>query len=373
MKKMLMTATVPSMIGQFNMNNIDILLTMGYEVHVACNFRDRSIWPKERIKEFVEILKDRGIKYHQIEFSRSPKKIKCIRKSLYQMDLLMKRFQFEFVHCHTPMAGVISRISCHKNKIKVIYTAHGFHFYQGAPLINWIIFFPIEKFLSKWTDVIIAINKEDYKCAEKYFSAKRTFYIPGVGVDTEKFQNMDINRERKRKEIGILSDDIMIFSVGELNTNKNHKKVIEALSMIKDSKYHYFIAGEGELGEKLKEEGRRYGINLHLLGYRNDIPELLKCADLFVLPSIREGLNVSLMEAVSSGLPSIASNIRGNRELIDHQYLFDPNNSKDICDHIIKVISMDTRTREEFINSLLKSSARLDVDIISKKIKEVYV
>lgn len=296
MKKMLMTAAVPSMIGQFNMNNIIILLDMGYEVHVACNFRDYSYWPKKRIKEFVEELKKLGVKYHQIEYSRSPKEIIKIRRSFRQLDKLLKVENYAFVHCHTPMAGAISRICCHRNGVKVIYTAHGFHFYKEAPIQNWLIYYPIEKLLSCWTDVLITITKEDYRRAKKDLYSRKTVYIPGVGVCTRKFYNIKLDRKKKRNEIGILPDDFMILSVGELNQNKNHKKVVEALSMIKDCNCHYFIAGQGILEQELKEEGRRYGIHLHLLGYRDDIPELLNCADLFVLPSIREGLNVSLME-----------------------------------------------------------------------------
>ena len=321
MKKMLMTASVPSMIGQFNMNNIHILLEMGYEVHVACNFRDFSYWPRERIREFLIQLKKLGVHYHQIGFSRSPKNIRMIRQSFRQMDKLLNCQMFEFVHCHTPMAGVVSRVCCHKNKVKVLYTAHGFHFYDGAPIWNWAVYYPIEKILSRWTDLLIAINREDYRRAKRKFHAGMTVYVPGIGLDTKKFERVTVDRNRKRAELGIEPDEIVLLSVGELNKNKNHRVVIEALGGMDarvSRRFHYCIAGEGKLRDELICLACQKSVNLHLLGFRNDVDELLKTADIFILPSIREGLNVSLMEAMASGLPAIVSDIRGNRDLIDH-------------------------------------------------------
>lgn len=357
MKKVLMIATVPSMIGQFNMNNIRLLKDMGYEVHVACNFRDRSIWPEERIKEFVKLLNTLKVECHQIDFGRSPKSVKKIQKSMYQMSSLMEKETFDFVHCHTPMAGVISRLLCYKKGIKVIYTAHGFHFYKGAPKINWLIYYPIEKLLSCWTDILITINREDFKRAKKKFYAKRTVYIPGVGIDIEKYRNEWTDSKRKREELEIRSDDIMLLSVGELNENKNHKAVIEALGKIRRSNknsadnLHYFIAGKGELKNRLMELAEREGINLHLLGFRNDVPELLNAADIFILPSIREGLNVSLMEAMACKLPIACSRIRGNVDLVAEEkggFLFEPLKQSDIIEKLERLIKMSAKERYGF-------------------------
>lgn len=320
MKKVLMLAAVPSMIGQFNMENIRLLLDMGYEVHVACNFNDTSVWMKEKISEFISRLKELEVHCHQIGFSRSPRDVKSLIQSFRQMDSLVKKEGFQFVHCHTPVAAVVGRLVCHKNHVKLTYTAHGFHFYDGAPLKNWLFYYPVEWLCSWWTDVLITINKEDYRRAKRRLHAKKTLYVPGVGVDTEKFKPDAVCREKKREELGLKETDIMLLSVGELNQNKNHAVVIRVLAEVNNKKLHYFIAGQGELKDELIQLADNPKIcgQVHLLGYRTDVPELMQAADIYALPSIREGLNVSLMEAMASGLPCICSDIRGNRDLIEN-------------------------------------------------------
>lgn len=340
MKKMLMTASVPSMIGQFNMNNISILLDLGYEVHVGTNFKDCSYWPKERIKDFIKELKGSGVKYHQIDYSRSPKDIRAIVCSFMQVDRLLRKEKFEFVHCHTPMAGVVSRICCHRNGVKVIYTAHGFHFYDGAPLQNWLVYYPIEKMLSRWTDILITINKEDYKRAKEKFHAKRMEYIPGVGIDTEKFKPRESSRDKIRSELGLSNKQTMLLSVGELNENKNHETVIRA---IKGMDLTYVIVGKGKLKEKLVTISKECGVDLRLMGFRNDVADFYDAADIYILPSIREGLNVSLMEAMASCLACCVGDIRGNRDLVDEKggVLFNPQNMQSMRKAVEKIIKGD--------------------------------
>lgn len=138
MKRMLMVASVSSMIGQFNMNNIKILQELGYQVEVSCNFHNRSVWNDDRVEAFIKELKlkEKKIKTYQIDFSRSSKDMFQHMKSYKQLDYLMKKRKYDFIHCHTPIAGAIARLVVHKNNIKVIYTAHGFHFFKGAPIQN---------------------------------------------------------------------------------------------------------------------------------------------------------------------------------------------------------------------------------------------
>lgn len=323
-EKVLMIATVPSMIGQFNMNNINILINMDYDVHVACDWKDRSVWTGEKINDLKIKLDSLNVKYFQIDYSRSMFNIKNHYNSYKQTLKLLKDNHYKFIHCHTPIASAIARLACKKTKTKCIYTAHGFHFFEGAPLKNWIIFYPIEKWLSKYTDVLVTINKEDYQRAEAKFHMKRLEYVPGVGVDVEKFQLKDFDRDGYRKQLGFNIDDFVICSVGELNKNKNHEVVIRAIAKLNNPKIKYMIAGQGELKQYLIDLSKELKVDnqLFLLGFRKDIPELLNSADLYVLPSLREGLNVSLMEAMSSGLPCLASKIRGNVDLIDYKSIF---------------------------------------------------
>lgn len=315
-KKMLMLATVPYMIGEFNIANLQLLKSMNWKVEVACNFKDRSIWTEERVKSFQKQLKEMEVTFYQIDFSRNPLNLAEHVKAVVQLNNLMKFKRYAFIHCHTPIAGAIGRIVAHKYKIPAVYTAHGFHFYKGAPLKNWLIFYPVEKILSRFTDILITINREDYKISET-FHAKKVKYIPGIGVDVEKFQQSDSMFDL-RKILEINKDATIILSVGELNKNKNHEIILKAMTEMDLKNVYYVICGIGEREHYLRKLAENLGIQEHLflLGYRTDIKNIYLQSDLFVFPSIREGLSVALMEAMASGLPCVCSNIRGNKDLI---------------------------------------------------------
>lgn len=365
-KKALMIATVPSMIGQFNMANIQILLDLGYEVHVACNFDDRSVWTEDRVEEFRKQLYDLGVNYFQINFARSPKHVGKLAESYKEIKELLFREKYTLVHVHTPVAAVEVRLAAKDyndaierrvkevkkvpERLRVIYTAHGFHFYDGAPIKNWILFYPVEKELSRITDVLITINKEDYQRAKDKFYAKKTVYVPGVGVDVKKFAGVSgsVDRDKKREELGVKSSDVLLLSVGELNENKNHSMVIKALGeleksgKLEGSYIVYMIAGTGDKKEELESLAEEENVDLRLLGFRKDVSELLTAADLYILPSIREGLNVSLMEAMASGTPCLAGKIRGNIDLIDSGKggeLFDSQDISSVADAIESELS----------------------------------
>lgn len=318
MRKVLMVATVASMIGQFNMDNIRILQQMGYLVDVACDFTDCSVWSEERVKEFQKQLDGLGIAWIQIDFTRNLWKLNQHRKAYKQLKKLIIREEYSFIHCHTPIASVISRIIAHRENVKVIYTAHGFHFYKGAPLKNWLLFYPVERFLAKWTDVLITINREDYEIADKCFKAKTIEYIPGVGVDIEKGKN-HIDKASKRAELGLTNNDVVLLSIGELSTGKNHIAVLNALAQISDDKVKYIICGQGLLERYLHIEAEKLGLQKQVifLGFRRDVLEICEMADIFIFPSLREGLPVALMEAMLKKMPCIVSKIRGNIDLIE--------------------------------------------------------
>ena len=291
---------------------ISALLEKGHSVDLASS----------EINGIPAFYRERGCDLYEISCSRSPLH-GGNRKAVGQIRKLVEQNSYDIVHCHTPIAAMCTRLACRKARkqgTKVFYTAHGFHFYKGAPLKNWLLYYPVEWLCAHFTDVLITINREDYQLAQKHMHAKRVEYVPGVGIDADKFANTQVDRAEKRREIGIPADAVMILSVGELNENKNHQTVLRALAEIDDPSLHYAFAGNGSLKEKLEELACSLGIGdrFHLLGYRRDIAELNKSADLYILPSIREGLNVSLMEAMSAGLPVICSDIRGNRDLMEH-------------------------------------------------------
>lgn len=193
MNKFLIVATVPSMIGQFNMNNIQLLLDLGYEVHVACNYYDRSVWNEKRVSTFMNELSKLHIKKIQIQFSRTPYNLIKMIKSFLELRKYIKKEKYIGLHCHTPVAGFVSRIAVLGTNTKLIYTAHGFHFFKGAPLKNWLLYYPIEVICSYLTNILITINKEDYYLARMKLRAKKIFYIPGVGIDVKKFNNIPEN------------------------------------------------------------------------------------------------------------------------------------------------------------------------------------
>ena len=329
-----------------------------------------DIATNESEKPVSQYFKDLGCKVFSIDTSRSPLSTGNIR-AIKQIKSIAK--DYDIVHCHTPLASIATRLACkgfRKNGLKVIYTAHGFHFYKGAPLKNWLIYYPVEKICAHWTDVLITINKEDFELAKKKMKAKRIEYIPGVGIDTKKFADVVVDRDKKREEIGVPKVAKMLLSVGELNENKNHKVVIEALGKINDPNIHYVIAGVGDQKENLENLAKTFNVNLHLLGYRKDVAELYKCADLYVLPSIREGLNVSVMEALASGLSVLCSNIRGNVDMVvsgDNGYLFSPFDENAIGNCVRRVIINESKRSKCF-----ESSYRYDSSRINDSIKNIY-
>lgn len=348
--RVLMVASVPSMIGQFNMDNIQILLGMGYKVDVACDFSDMSVWPKAKVMSLKKQMEESGVLCLQVDFSRSPLSIKRHLNAYKKIVRLLKENDYEFIHTHTPIASAIARLAAKKTHTKVIYTAHGFHFYHGAPLKNWVLFYPIEKHLSRYTDILITINKEDYNRAKEKFKSSQIFYVPGIGVDIEKINMCCVDIEHKRTELGLKENDIMLLSVGELSERKNHEAVIRALKVLNNDKIKYFIVGKGQLKEYL--ENLISDMNLQnqvtLLGFRTDVLELCKSADIFIFPSLQEGLPVALMEAMACKTIVLCSAIRGNTDLINkYEYIFNQDDYNDIVLKMKNIIG--ERTREEIL------------------------
>lgn len=371
MKKMLMISTVPSMIGQFNMNNIKMLKSIGYQVEVGCNWNDTSVWSKDRIASFIEELEKKEIMIYQIDFSRSPMSTSNYR-AYKQLETIVKSRTYDFIHCHTPVGSVISRLLCKKYNIKCIYTAHGFHFFSGAPLKNWIMFYPIEKYLSKYTDVLITINQEDYERAKQKFQMKKVKYIPGVGIDISKISKAECNRKKLLSDLKLDSDVKLFLSVGELSNRKNQRVIIETLPYI-DKKVHYLIVGQGDKKEEFLKIANKLNVfdRVHFLGYRKDVFEIMKCCDLFVFPSLQEGLPVALMEAMASGLLCIASNIRGNCDLLENQeegYLCHTNTKEEYVEILREILSDKLNIK----GNITYDMNNYNVNFIDTQMKEVY-
>lgn len=329
-KKALLVTTVSGFVPQFEMNNVRLLQSMGYEVHYAANY-DMPSYGDENHR-----LDATGIIRHQIDFVRSPFNPSA-RKVYRQLYSLMKAERFDLVHCHTPMGGVMARLAAHATGTRpVIYTAHGFHFFKGASWINWLCYYPIERFLSRFTDQQICINQEDFACASRRFHARFTDYIPGAGLDFDKLPHMTAEDIcLKKKELNLPTDARIVLSSGEFIKRKNHATALRAIAKLigEFPDLHYVICGHGQLRDDLKQLSKELGLEGHVSfpGYRKDMLEIYPCADIFVFPSYQEGLPMALLEAMASGLPIVCADIRGCRDLMEE------NSSLENCRSLAKV------------------------------------
>lgn len=363
--KVLYVTTISNTVNAFLIPHIKMLIDQGHQVDVAFNI-------EQEVKR--EII-DMGCTVHQISFQRSP--LNKDNFSAYQIlkDIIIDE-GYDLVHTHTPVASTIVRLVCKNMKnTKVIYTAHGFHFFKGAPLINRLIYYPIERWLARYTDILITINKEDYESA-KSFKAKKVEYIPGVGVDIDKYSAVNVDKDLKRKEVGLPKGALVLLSVGELNKNKNHEIVIRALAEIKNTDTHYVICGQGGLGNYLRNLSKELDIEkqVHLLGFRKDIIELCKVSDVFVFPSFREGLSVALMEAMACGMPVVCSNIRGNLDLIEDGkggYLVEPDDVDGFTKNIEQLI-IDRIFRRELGRFNARKIKTYSIENVLTEIKRIY-
>ena len=359
------------------MDNISILSEMGYVVDVACNFTKGSTINRDTIDEFAEQLNSLGINYYQVDFARSAVSFNQHIRSVKQVKELVAQHDYSLIHTHGPVSSAIVRWVARNKNIPIVYTVHGFQFLKGGPIKDWLFFYPIEKYLSNKTDMLITLNHEDYNLASRHFHAKQTVFVPGVGVDINKFSRNRKVRSQKRGELGLNDDDIMLFSIGELNHRKNHHVVIRAIQQLKNHNHiQYFIAGQGHLDKELVDLAGSLGLanNVHLLGYRNDIAMLLSAADIFLLPSFREGLAVAGMEAMAAGLPIIGSNARGVADYISdgRNGFVCPADSVLAFKKAIECLISNTELREKQGEESLKVVRLYERSIINQTMRSLY-
>lgn len=305
MRRALIVATIGGFLPVSEINNAKLLQELGFEVHYAANM-------KNYIYEFDEQkLIDEGFVLHHVEFSKNPFNLKRLIESIQEVKGIIEEQEIEVVHCHTPVGGVVGRLSSWlaKKRPKVIYTAHGFHFYSGAPVLNWLLYYPVEYLLSGITDCLVTINKEDFTRAQK-MRAKQVIHIPGVGIDLKRFYP----KEKKPHE------GFRIVSMGELNENKNHSTIIKAIALLQDDTISYEIYGNGPWKDKLQKMIEDYHLEgqVFLRGFEMETEKRLAEADCSIFPSYREGLGLAALEAMACGVPLIVSDNRGTREYMQH-------------------------------------------------------
>lgn len=371
MKKILITATVQSHICQFHKPLVEVLHNKGYEIHVAAR---NNLAEKNGLKlDFVE-------KVYDIPFSRSPKSRDNIQ-AYRELKKIMSNEQYDVIHCNTPMGGIVTRLAAIKTRKKgsnVFYTAHGFHFYKGAPLKNWIIFYPIEKLFSRLTDKIITITEEDFNLAERKFHCMAE-HIHGVGVYTEKYHPIDdTERILRRREEGLSSKEYVILCTGELNANKNQKTLIKAAEILKDQipELKVLLAGNGPFEEQLKEQIRKSGLEntVRLLGYRTDLYRITPAVDLVVSCSYREGMPLNIIEAMLCSRPVVASVNRGHRELVSEGvtgYLVQAENASEYAARISELYHDRNKALHLGLEGLKKAQA-YTADNVRNELVRVY-
>ena len=342
---------------------------MGWELHMGIN------------RNHPELIKSIG---YEIKFynQHTYRNIFALRDNWLAYRNLCRYLKdnpkIDVIHCNTPIGGVVGRLAGKRYKKKVVYTAHGFHFFKGAPLLNRTILKWIEMWLAHYTDVLITINQEDYEASQKFRLKKggKAAYIPGVGIDLSSFCPLSPSeREEKRSELGLSQKDFVIISIGDLNDNKNTATIISALQNTPEN-CHILICGEGLLKQDLVSLAKGKGVDkrCHFLGFRKDIKDLLYISDAFIMASKREGLPRSTMEAMAAGLPCIVSDIRGNRDLIEdgkNGFLVSPTDVLGYSKAINRLMD-DIELRNSMGRYNYEKIKEFDIDVVQGQLLNIY-
>lgn len=341
-KKALYITTVSSTINAFLVPHIEMLNRKDYQVDIATNVTTNM---DEKILEM-------GCKVYNVPFQRNP-----ISRKNYKAYKIIKEIlknDYDFIHVHTPVASLVSRLGAIKQRkkgTKVIYTSHGFHFHEKSSIFSWAVYYTLEKILSLFTDAIITINCEDYYTAVNKIKNKNVYYMSGVGFDKSRTELLgDEEKNRIKIKNDIKTNDFVLISIGELNDNKNHRVIIESLNILKKNKglnnFKYLICGEGPERNNLEGMIKEYGLenNVILKGHVKNINELLNISNVFLFPSQREGLGMAAIEAMSLGLPIITSNVHGINDYSEDGitgFKCDPRDVSCFKESIVKVYNHD--------------------------------
>ena len=313
-KRALFVATVFKFLD-FEKRDMELLKDMGYEIHTATNMDGEEWLRDDGALDYLHLHK------HQIDFGRSPMSRQNIN-AYRQLKSLFRQSDFSLMHCHTPVAAAIARLAARKARkegMKVIYTSHGFHFHKASSLKDWLVFYPIEWFMAFFTDMIITINKEDFRLAQN-FHTKEKRYIPGVGVDVGGISGIQADRQALRKKYGIPDNAFMVLSIGELSDRKNHEVIIKAIAQCGCRDIYYLICGEGQnrkyLSDLIQTEGLAGKVILAGALPHEEVLRLCHACDIGALPSKIEGLGLAGIETLAAGKPLVASNVHGIKDYV---------------------------------------------------------
>lgn len=363
--KALIVSTLGRQFFLFEAANMSALKKLGVEVHGAANLEDED---QQRL-DSVDIIK------HHIGFRRSPVSPRNVL-AFIRLLRLIRRERYTLVHCHSPVAGVLGRVAAHIAGVpRIIYTAHGFHFFKGATATARMVYFPIEWISSLVTDLILTVNGEDSAAAGR-MHAKAVVQIPGVGVDVASFAHSQSARVMIRRELDIPLDAKVVLSVGEMIPRKDHSTALYGLAAMTSGTAHMILCGKGQEEMALKELVKDLEIEnrIHFVGYRSDVAEICSAADVFVSTSRQEGLPVSCIEAMAAGLPVICTNVRGHVDLVQDQgngLLFDVGDNVSLAKHLDRVLS-DRELSDALRARALKRAGEFESKRVEELMTDVY-
>ncbi len=312
MKKVAIVAHEDLFVEHFLLPYVKMYKDNGYEVHIITNGNN----------DFKNC--DKKIKVPMV---RNPYNIKNI-KAYFQLKKNFNTEKYDVVNSHTPIGGVLARLAAKKikkNGSKIIYTVHGFHFFKGAPTYNNIFYFAVEKILSKYTNDIVTMNKEDYNLAKEKFKTN-VHHSFGIGINSSNFDAEISNKDKNdlRKKLGLKTTDIILVYVAELSIRKNQGMLLQVIKKLNEenNKYKLLLIGEDSLNGYYQKLSLELGIqnNVIFLGYKKNINKYLKISNIFVSTSTQEGLPMCILEAMASKLPVVATNCRGNRDLLNKKH-----------------------------------------------------
>ena len=305
----LVLATTDNMFTQFLIPHIKDLIEMGAKVDCVCS----------RTGPYMDRLVAEGFNVIEIDMQRNPIKLANL-KAYKKLKALVKEKGYNLIYCQQPVGGMLGRLLGKKFHLPVIYTAHGFFFFKGNNPLKNFVYRSAEKWLSKYTDVLITMNNEDYSAISKW-KVPHKYKISGIGVDERRFSEQSFDKEEFRSSLGIADGAKVVLSVSEVNKNKNYDRMLESIDLLskKDNNICYLSCGTGVLFDEMHLKVKKLGLDekVKVLGYRNDVGKIMQISDVFFHESHREGLPISMMEAMYAHLPVVASNIRGNVDLID--------------------------------------------------------
>ncbi|MCW6674305.1 glycosyltransferase family 4 protein [Aerococcaceae bacterium NML171108] len=379
MDKVLILASVASMIDQFNRDNIKLLQDLGNEVHVVANFTESGTIPPERSRQLIRELEASGATVFDVAMKRLPFALDNI-KAYRDISRIMREENYNLVHCQSPIGGILGRLAAKNNKVpKVLYTAHGFHFYKGAPWINWALYYPVEKILSRYTDYLITINNEDYNlAAHHHMFRKNIFKVPGIGVNKDRLEGNSAENYRDilRSEFSIHQDELVLIYIAEINANKNQQKLIDAVKFMQKWRQDIkllLVGAETDKGQ-CRLYAQEQGMNHQVIftGWRRDIGALLRASDICVASSIREGFGLNLAEAMTCGLPVVAFDNRGHREIVEegiNGYLVQQG---DIAGMATKIQELSDNGYEKYSRNALQSSEKYSQQVVMQMMEQIY-